>query len=381
MPITRRNFLKNLALAGLAPSLLLPRKSWAATDEIRMAYILSDHHAPFMLLAREWERFDQRYKMCFKPVAEGKLYDFMYEGARLARVQVTSTQKGPDLETLLAQGSLDLGITGTQAIIMSVDRGVGSRLVAPFQTEGNAFIAGKNLKFSSWEEFVRETKGTGRQLTIGIPGPDTSPAVIFKDGLAAAGVSFSMNSSDKADVILVNMKGHGNVVPGLVNGVTQALVGAQPFPAMAVHMGAGKLILNLQDLPGGKWKGHSCCSIEAAPAFMAEKRDLLVKALEMLALGAKEAEADKGATARAAAAWLSVDRAVEDMALPSMGYTTDVSPQWTASTRAYIAPMESTGIVTGALKGKRGKDVDSQLFDFGFLNEAKANLKKKGHLA
>lgn len=383
--ISRRTALKTglaAAVAGLAPGLLWRGKAWADVQEVRLGYILSDHHAPLMVLAKEWEHFQNKFGMYLKPVADTKIYDFFYDGAKLARFQLIPTKKGPDLEKLLAQGSVDVAITGTQAIMMSVDRGVGSRLVSPLQTEGNGFIVRKDSPMSTWQDFVRETKGAGRAFAIGIPGPDTSPGIIFKDGLRTAGISFSENPNDRnVDVVLINMKGHGNVVPGLVNGLCEAIVATQPFASLAARQAGGKLVLNLQDLPGGKWQGHSCCSVEAAPAMMAERKELLVQTLELIVLGAQEANADKAMTARAAAAWLAVDESVEADSLTTMGYTTEPTPHWIRSVHAYAEPMESMGVLTGLLKGKRGKDIDPLLFDFSFLEQARANLKRRKFLA
>lgn len=383
--ISRRTVLKTgltAALAGLAPGLLWPGKALASVQEVRLGYILSDHHAPLMVLAKNWDLFQDKFNIHLKPVAEAKIYDFYYDGAKVARFHLIPTKKGPDLEKLLAQGSVDVAITGTQAIMMSVDRGVGSRLVSPLQTEGNGFIVKEDSPITTWEDFVRETKGTGRAFTIGIPGPATSPGIIFKDGLNTAGISFSENPNDRnVDVVLINMKGHGNVVPGMVNGLSEAIVATQPFASLAVRQAGGKLVLNLQDLPGGKWKGHSCCSVEASPEVMADRKELLVQTLELITLGAQEANADKVMTAKAAAAWLAVDEAVETDSLTTMGYTTDPSDHWTKSVHAYAEPMESMGVLSGLLKGKRGAEIDPLLFDFSFLEQAHANLKSKKFLS
>ena len=95
--LTRRDFLKKggalaagTALAGLVPG-IIPRKAYAKVPNINFAYILSDQHAPLMVLVKVWELFQERYKTCLKPVTEYKLYDFFYDGSKIARVKLIQT--------------------------------------------------------------------------------------------------------------------------------------------------------------------------------------------------------------------------------------------------------------------------------------------------
>lgn len=373
-----------LAAAGLAlmaASLMLPATpAQAQPPDIRFAYILSDHHAPLMFLAKDWQRFRDKYNIYLQPVAEGKVYDFIYDGQPLARVTLIATQKGPDIEKLVAQGSVDMAISGTQAIMLSVDRGVNSHLISPLQAEGNVFVLKKDLPMNDWTQFVAQVKGTGRGVKIGMPGPDTVPAIIFKSALKAEGISFSEDPAAKPDVLLLNMKGHGNVVPGMVNGITDGLVGAQPFPAMAVAQGAGKTIINLQDTENGRWQGHACCSIEGTDAFCQGNRPLVVKMLELLALGAKEAAADKGELAKATSFWLGVDEAVEKASLPTISYLSSPNQRWIDSVTVYAQVMDGMGMFNGRLKGQRGAQLDKLLFDFQYAQEAAQELKRKKFL-
>ncbi|SMP65301.1 NitT/TauT family transport system substrate-binding protein [Desulfonatronum zhilinae] len=387
--INRRDFVKrsgyaigaaSLCSSGLY-SLIKPDAAHARTDSIRLAYILSDHHAPFMLLCSDWQRFKDRYNIYLEPIAHNRIYNFYYEGEREATINVIAARQGPDLLRLMEQGSVDLSITGVQAIYMSVDRCFGSKLVSPYQSEGNAFVIRKGIDIRSWDQFVQTIKGTKNQFTIGVPGPVTSPAIIFKDGLMDAGITFTEDSFDrKADVVLMNMKGHGNVVPGMVNGITEALVGAQPFPATAVVQGQGHLILNLQDLPGRKWREHACCALEAGPSIMQNNPSQLVKLLELLVLSAYEAENDTDATAIAASSWLSVDLEVEKFALPTMGFSTEPTAQWLNTAYSYAKPMGELGVLVNNLKGKHGQEIGDLAFDFSYLELAKNNLRIKGYI-
>jgi NitT/TauT family transport system substrate-binding protein len=383
--LSRRNFIKGavagVALAGLAPA--VARKANAETPSIKLAFILSDHHAPLMVLARNWELFQQKYNICLKPVTEDKLYDFMYEGSRIARVQIIPTAKGPDIERLVAQGSVDVGISGTQAIILSVDRGIDTRIVSPLQTAGNMFVLKRDLGMNTWDEFVRQTKGGGKQFKIGTPGPDTVAAIIFRSALENQGITSSEDATNKnADVLFMNMKGHGNLVAALSNGITEGIIGAQPFPAVTVKNGTGTIILNLQDVPpAGKWKGHACCSVGATGDFIARDRDLVVKTMELIALGVGEANADRAMTARTCSSWLGVEEDVEQSALTTHNYTIIPSERWIESVYTYVETMDEMKLFNGKLVGKRSKELDPLVFDFRYMEEARKNLKQKKFIA
>jgi len=383
--LTRRDFLKmggtlaaGTALVGLAPG-LIARKAYARVPDVNFAYILSDHHAPLMVLCKEWELFQERYKIYLKPVTEYKLYDFFYEGSKIARVKLIPTKKGPDLEKLVAQGSVDIGISGTQAIIMSIDRDVKTKLISPLQTAGNVFVLKKDLPVNNWIEFVKYIKGTKKQFRIGTPGPDTVATIIFRSALDYEGISYTEDATNKnADILFVNMKGHGALVTAIENKITDGIIGAQPFPSVTIKMGTGKLILNLEDVPPNRrWYGHACCSLEATEKFMKEDRDLMVILMELLILGVDTANKDKEMTAKACSSWLGVEEPVEKIAMSTLTYTMTVTPQWRESVYTYAEVMDRMSFFNNKLRGKRGKELDSIIFDFQYIDMAKKMVMQK----
>jgi len=383
--LTRRDFLKmggtlaaGTALVGLAPG-LIARKAYARVPDVNFAYILSDHHGPLMVLCKEWELFQERYKIYLKPVTEYKLYDFFYEGSKIARVKLIPTKKGPDLEKLVAQGSVDMGISGTQAIIMSIDRDVKTKLISPLQTAGNVFVLKKDLPVNNWIEFVKYIKGTKKQFRIGTPGPDTVATIIFRSALDYEGISYTEDATNKnADILFVNMKGHGALVTAIENKITDGIIGAQPFPSVTIKMGTGKLILNLEDVPPNRrWYGHACCSLEATEKFMKEDRDLMVILMELLILGVDTANKDKEMTAKACSSWLGVEEPVEKIAMSTLTYRMTVTPQWRESVYTYAEVMDRMSFFNNKLRGKRGKELDSIIFDFQYIDMAKKMVMQK----
>ncbi len=381
--INRRTFLKTtgqaalgVAVSNMTSGLLLPHRAFAAVPTIRFAYILSDHHAPLMVAAKHGEFFQQSFGTYLKPVIDTKRYDLYADGGRVAEVELIPTKKGPDVEKLVAQGSVDMAISGTQAVLLSIDRGVATRIVSPLQTAGNVFVIDKKLPIDSWKSFVTEVKGQGRQFKIGIPGPQTIAAIIFRSALEHEKITYTEDAVDrKADVLFINMKGHGNLVAALGNGITQGIIGAQPFPAVTIDRGMGRMILNLQDIPAAQdWQGHACCSLEATVPFLKQQPELAGKMLELMALGVEVGNTRKDLTAEACSAWLGDTVSVERIAMESLSYTTMPSEKWRNSVQVFVRTMDHMGLFTGALHGQQETGVTAKAFDFNAIAAVRERL-------
>ena len=375
---SRRYFLKQagkgiaaILAAGSFPAILPARNAFANTDTVNFAYIRSDHHAPIMVIANNQELFREKFSMYLKPVSRGQWYDFYDNDTRLARIKLVPTKKGPDVQNLVAQGDVDMAISGTQAILMSADKGVDTRIVSPIQTAGNVFVLKRDLTMGTWEDFVKNVKGSGSRFRIGIPGPHTVAAIIFRSALDYEGISYKEdNNAKRADIEFVNMKGHGNLVTALGNDIAQGIIGAQPYPAVTIDRGMGKLILNLQKVPPhGRWMDHACCSLEAKESFLKRDHRLSSKLVELLAAGVRVTNENEDLAAKACSEWLGVDHGVEEIAMRSLNYTNRPTVQWKESVYTYVEMMDQMGVFKNRLKGRRGKEIDPVAFDFDILNK------------
>lgn len=121
--------------------------------------------------------------------------------------------------------------------------------------------------------------------------------------------------------------------------------------------------------------------MEATEGFAKRDRDLLVKMMQLIVLGVNAANGDKEMTATACSSWLGVKEVVEELAMPTLTYSTTPTPQWRDSVYTYVKIMDGMNIVSKKLRGKRGKELDSLLFDFQYTNEAKSQLKRKKFIA
>lgn len=386
--ISRRTFFKTTGKFALgaaacgAAGFMMPPVARGSVPTIRMAYILSDHHAPLIVAAKHGDLFQERFNIFLKPVIEGRRYELHVDGARAAAVQLIPTKKGPDVEKLMAQGSIDMGISGTQAILMSVDRGIDVRLVSPVQTAGNVFVVHKDQPIDSWEGFVDTVKQKDRPFSIGIPGPDTVASIIFSGALAHEGISFTEDLSNRdADIRFINMKGHGNLVAALNNRIADGIIGAQPFPAVTIDQGVGRFILNLQDMPPGGWHDHACCSVEAGAAFIKQDPELVTQMLMLLTLGAEVCQTRKDLAALACSEWLGIPVGVEEVAMQSLRYTTVAGDSWRKSVAAYARVMENMGLFDGALNGVQAPVLADRTFDFRHSEKARQRLQAQGLVA
>jgi NitT/TauT family transport system substrate-binding protein len=171
------------------------------------------------------------------------------------------------------------------------------------------------------------------------------------------------------------MKGHGNLVAALSNQITQGIIGAQPFPAVTIDRGVGRMILNLQDVPTKQdWHGHACCSLEAAVPFLQQQPELAGKMLELMALGVEVCNTHKDLTAQSCSAWLGDSVSVEQIAMESLSYTTMPSDKWRASVNIFAQTMDNMGLLTGDLHGQQEENLSDKVFDFNLIEAARKRL-------
>ena len=119
-------------------------------------------------------------------------------------------------------------------------------------------------------------------------------------------------------------------------------------------------------------------SLEATGQFLESQPQLATRLAELLALGVMTANTDKALTAKSCSDWLGVQPSVETEAMTSLSYTIEPTPQWKNSVYTYVEAMDSMGMFSGKLKGKRGTDIDALAFNFQTMEKAKANLNAKG---
>ncbi|OIQ08044.1 hypothetical protein MOTE_05540 [Moorella thermoacetica] len=349
---------------------------------LNFGYIMSDHHTPLFMALTQWQKFRDQYNLYLQPVQEREWYDFYAGGRKIARVKLVSTQQGPDVQRLMSQGSVDMGITGVQALILSFDKGLDAKLISPMQTGGNLLVIKKDLAVKSWPEFVALVKGKKTQFKIGHPGAQTIASIIFRSALKAEGITFSDNPQDKqADITFVDMKGHGNLPSALSNQLVDGFIGPEPYPALAIQEGLAEKVTNLETLPpAGQWQNHACCAIEATGALIAQHRDLVEKMEELLILATRDVNQNRDGAAKDAAAWLGVTEKVEIDALKSVNFTSDPTEEWRQSVGTFGQIMDSMGQLSGRLHGLKPAEIEARVFDQSIYDEAVKELKQQGFL-
>lgn len=161
----------------------------------------------------------------------------------------------------------------------------------------------------------------------------------------------------------------------------------QPFVAVATVSGIGKVVSYSQDMPpAGMWTDHTCCAFAARTDIMQQRPDL-VNALSALTIAANDyIKQNPDKAAELSADWLygkddmtfgnvtvnSVD--VLKASIPTLKFTSDPSEAWIQSNDNFVVSLRELGYITGSLKDADPATVNSELFDFGPYEQAKAML-------
>ena len=165
-----------------------------AKNKIRIGYLMIDHQAPLFAAVKNWQYFQEKYKIALKPV-EGlkrpRYLELMMNGQKVADVELISAPTGQNLMTLMEQENLDMAIVGITPAIGSISLGCEARIIQPVQNLGSGLVLANASEAEDWNDFVSLAKASfarGRPLRIGDPDLGTITDVIFQDALRASGL-------------------------------------------------------------------------------------------------------------------------------------------------------------------------------------------------
>ncbi len=347
---------------------------------LKVGYAGHDHQTALYVACLESEKTKKDCGLFMKEVNPKKHYE-MYKGKKkIADVEIFKSGGGSKIPTLMSQGHFEIGFGGVAPIAFFTDKGSPMKIIAPLHTKGDMLVIKPDNKVNSWETFVKWIKEEKKPVKVGFKKPVAVAKLIFESALKSANLTFSGDASQKdVDVLMVNMKGQKNLVPGLKNNIIDAYVANNPSCAIAESKGVGKVVADLNDLPPGIWKDHPCCCIAANTKALEKNKDLIKDFLMLIILATNYINEDQEKVAVAdAAKWLGTSIEVEKASIPTSGYTTKPSDDWKKKMYVWVGAMNSMNKLSGSLKGKKGKDVDPLLFDFTLLNVAANELKAKG---
>jgi NitT/TauT family transport system substrate-binding protein len=156
---------------------------------------------------------------------------------------------GPELMSAFAAGVLDMGYVGIAPATTAVaNKTARVKILAQANSEGSALVVRKDSPFRS----SRDLKGK----ILAVPGHATVQDFLLRKALSQA------NLSDQESRIMVLKPPEMN--GALRNGDIDGFMAWEPFPAKAVTMGVGRILINSHDI----WPDHPCCVLAAETRFV-----------------------------------------------------------------------------------------------------------------
>jgi NitT/TauT family transport system substrate-binding protein len=344
---------------------------------LRLGYASHDHHSPFYIAAMNPDYFRNEGGIYLEEVVPRKEYRLVRDGSVVAHVTADSSTGGKQLVRKLAEGRFDMAFGGVPAMIGSIDSKPLLRIVAPVMTEGAGLVVLKEMPVSNWEEFTAYVRNASAPVRIGHKVAVSVQKLIFEHALREAGISYSQNLDDgSVDVALLDMKGPKNLIPALEGGLLDGFVVNQPFPALAEHKGAGKLIASLSDLPPeGKWKKNPCCALAAGNRYLETHPDIVTDFVTLILRAIVYIQENPDDTASQVSEWLGLPAEVERSSIPTILFTTEFDESWERGVNFWIESMFEAGKLQGSVKAAHENGtITRQLYSLEVFSRARERM-------
>ena len=364
----------NTLFAILATLLLSACPSTEKVPEINFGHAPHDHHAALYIAASRPDYFKQQGGIYLKETAFRRQYELYNHDTLLARLNIISSTGGSQLIRKLTERRLDMAMGGVPAMIEAIDAGSPIRIIMPLMTGGAGLMLRKDIPVTSWSEFISYLSQTKDPVRIGYKTAASVQNLILEQALAFENIPFARELQAKdASLILVNMYGADNLIPGMRNGLLDGFVIMEPFMTLAQQELDARLICSLDQLPPeGQWAEFPCCALAAVDRLFIRDNSPAVVALVRLF---KQAHAfiqyHPEEAAKIVAHWLDKPVEVELLSLPTIHFMNSFSPAWRAGVRSWVRALVDTGRLTGDVaKAERSGKLDNLLYDFRPVNLA-----------
>ncbi|MEG6616575.1 ABC transporter substrate-binding protein [Peptococcaceae bacterium 1198_IL3148] len=334
---------------------------------LNVGYIFTNHQTPLMVAANKGEAFSSNGTY-LKPIVEREKYELIADGEKVANINLVVNKSGSETTTLFAQKHLDLALGSITAMITGVDTDVPIKVISPLQTEGMALIFPQDSAINNWDEFLTLVKESDQPVKIGYHSPTSAPKFVLEGALDAAGLKITGDATDmSADILLVDLKETSNLIPALQSKQVDGWVGPSPFPEVAVTEGVGKVIIELRDLPPeGHWHDFPCCVLAARDEIIASNPKEVQAFANLITEASKWCNENKEEAAIITANWIGIPE--EAAKASTLNYTTDPSENWLRGAGIHVETLGALDKLSGKLNGKNFADVESELFDFQFVD-------------
>jgi NitT/TauT family transport system substrate-binding protein len=345
---------------------------------LKVGHVGHDHQTALYVACLEGARFQKEYGLYLKEVRPKEFYE-LYDGNRkICDVELYKSGGGSKMPTLMSQGHFELGLGGVAAVVFFVDKEAPMKIIAPLHSKGDMLVVNPAVNAHSWPEFVKWVQENPRQIRVGYKDPVAVAKLIFTKALQETGLSYTEDPANrKADIILINMKGEENLIPGLQNKIIEAYISNNPWCALAEKKGAGRIVCPLNELPPGIWKDHPCCCIAASDQAIKDKGKAITKFLELMAIATRYINEEPEMGYNAASQWIGTPLEVEKISMPTSGYSVEPTDAWKEQVQQWCRVMDEGGEFKGALKSQTPAKIDSLVFNLTLIEQALKDLQKR----
>lgn len=345
---------------------------------LKIAHVGHDHHAALYVACLEGERFKNDYGLYLKEIKPKELYE-LYEGnKKIAELELYKVGGGSEMPTLMSQGHFEIGFGGIAAELFFVDKQAPIKVISPLHGKGDMLVVPPNIPVSNWNEFVQWVKNSPKQIRVGYKDPVAVAKIIFESALKEEGVEYTNDPGNKkAKVVLINMKGEKNLIPGLENKLIDCYISNNPWCALAEEKGSGKIIAELSNLPPHIWKEHPCCTIAATDSAINAKGPAIIKFLELITIATEYINKKPEIGYNAASKWIGTSLSVEQKSMSTSEYSTEPSKEWKEAIYMWCQKMSEMGEFKGILKDKEPSEIDRLALDLTLIEQARKNFEKR----
>jgi NitT/TauT family transport system substrate-binding protein len=348
------------------------------TTSLKIGHVSHDHHTALFVALDNASEYAKESGISVKVVEDRKFYELFDQNKKVADLEIMKVGGASKMPTALAQDVIELGFGGVAPVLASADSGAPVKLIAPLHYKGDMFVVRSDFPAKTWKEFVTMAKTIDKPLHIGYKNPVAVAKLVFEEALKHEGITYGGDPA-RADVQvqMINVKGGDKLNVSLGSGLIDGYAGNNPFPAIAVVTGIGRIVCDLEDLPPGTFRDHPCCCIAANTKAIVEKSEAIVDLLVLLIQGTETINSDMDKAVAAAVRWIGTSESVERMSIPTSGYSMEPSEQWHQTMDKWIEAMNGLGIFKDKLKSLKPDDVQQAVYDLSLLEKASDKLAKR----
>jgi NitT/TauT family transport system substrate-binding protein len=349
-----------------------------APTSLKIGHVGHDHHTALFVALDNASEYAGQSGISVKVIEDRKFYELLDKGKKIADLEIMKVGGASKMPTALAHDVIEVGFGGVAPVLASVDSGAPVKLIAPLHYKGDMFVVKPDFPAKTWKEFVAIAKATDKPIRIGYKNPVAVAKLVFEEALKHEDITFGGDPAQSdLQVQMVNVKGGSKLNVSLGSNLIDGYTGNNPFPAIAVEKGIGRIVCDLEYLPPGTFRNHPCCCIAANEKAIEEKSEAVVALLILLIQGTETINTDMNKAVASAVRWIGTSETVEQMSIPTSGYSMEPSEQWHQTMYKWIVAINSLGIFKGKLKGLEPDDVQQIAYNLSLLKEARDKLAQR----